>query len=259
MKPDPADIPSMEQVADGFFVRQAIDNIGWVDMGGFAVVVDALEQRELEEEVFRAIGETIGDVPVRYVFNTHTHYDHVALNGAFKRRLGSEIINRRTCKIPPEGRWYKGQRRRALLLPMPGCHTKDDCVVWVPEDRALFVGDIFGWGLISLTGHLNEKTERLLLETHQKLIDLGPAVVIPGHGPLCSVNELERWVKYFCWLRDEVARAVDTGLTDKEIKHTLAPPEDMKCWWRLVQWKHEDSVARVIKAVRGGWAARQGA
>ena len=253
MADDPAETPSIEKVAEGFYVRQAIDNTAWVDMGGFAVVVDALEQPDLEDEVFHAIDETIGQTPVRYLFNTHTHYDHVALNGAFKKRYGTEIVNARTATIPPEGLWYEGERRRALMLPMPGCHTDEDCIVWLPEDRALFVGDIFGWGLIPLTRSLNDQTAQLLLNTHQRLIDLDPAVVIPGHGPMCKVDELKRWVGYFCRLRDEARRACSEGMTDDQIAHLLAPPDDMKTWWRFLQWKHQDSVTKVIEAVRHGW------
>ncbi len=252
---DPADVPSIEKVADGFYVRQAIDNMAWIDMGGFAVVVDALEQRKLAKEVFQAIADRLGDVPVRYLFNTHTHYDHVALNRAFKKRYQTEIVNQRTTTIPAEGLWYEGERRRALMLPMPGCHTQEDCIVWLPEDRALFVGDIFGWGLVPLTRNINDETAKLLLDTHQKLIDLDPAVVIAGHGPLCGPGELKRWMEYFCELRDRARQAVSQGMDDDAIADLLAPPADMKTWWRFLQWKHEDTVTKIIKAVRRGWTS----
>ncbi len=90
---DPADVPKLLTVAEGFCVRQAIDNIAWIDLGEFGLVVDALEQPELEEEVFASIGATLGEKPVRYLINTHTHYDHVALNEAFQRRHHATVIN----------------------------------------------------------------------------------------------------------------------------------------------------------------------
>lgn len=253
MPADPTDTPKIEKVGEGFFVRVALDNIAWIDLGGYALVVDALEQPQLEKEIFEAIASTLGDLPVRYLLNTHTHGDHVALNAAFQRRFGTEIVNQRTARIPPEGRWFEGPRRRVQMLPLPGCHTREDCVVWVPHDKALCVGDIFGWGLINLSSGLDDDTARLLVDTHARMIEFGADVVIPGHGPLCTTAELRRWVEYFRWLGREVSRACAEGKSDRQILRQLSPPEDMNHWWRLLQWKHEDSLRKVLSAVRGGW------
>jgi cyclase len=251
--PTDADTPKIVTIAEGFHVRQAVDNIAWIDLGEAALVVDALEQPHLEKEVFAAIASTLGDKPIRYLLNTHTHGDHTALNAAFQRRFGTEIVNQRTASIAPEGRWFEGPRRRALMLPMPGCHTAEDCIVWVPRERALFVGDIFGWGLINLSVPLNDGSARLLVDTYGKMIAYDAAVVIPGHGPLCTTAELSRWVEYFRWLSRQVLQACSAGADDEKIMREVAPPEDMKSWWRFLDWKHEDSLTKVLRAVRRGW------
>lgn len=252
MAADPADVPKILDVADGLHVRQEIDNCAWVDLGGYAIVVDALERPECEDEVFDAIATTIGDTPVRYVLNTHTHYDHVALNPAFERRCGSEIVNARATAIPPEGRWFEGETRRAQMLHTPGCHTAEDCIVWVPEDRVLFVGDIFGWGIIPLTVNLRPDAVKLLLDTYARLIAFGAETVVPGHGPLCSTAVLRRWVDYFHWLREQVAAGIAAGKSDADIMQAVAPPDDMHTWWRFLAWKHEDSLSKVLSAARKG-------
>jgi len=251
MTTDP-DTPKIIDVAEGFRVRQEVDNIAWIDMGGFGIVLDALERPELKDEVFPAIRQTLGETPLRYVLNTHTHYDHVALNAAFQREFGAEIINQNTHPVGPEGRWFEGTKRRLQWLHMPGCHTPEDCVAWVPEDRALFVGDIFGWGLIPLTRSLRADTARLLLDTCQRLIDFDPAVMIPGHGPLGTKRTLERYVEYFHWLRQQCAAGVAAGKSDADVLAGIAPPEDMRDWWRFLTWKHEDSAAKMLRAVRRG-------
>ncbi len=253
MPADPADTPKLVKVGEAFYVRQAVDNMGWLDLGEYALAVDALEQPQLEKEVFEAIASTLGDKQVRYLLNTHTHGDHTALNGAFRRRFGTEIVNQRTSAIPEEGRWFEGPRRRALMLPLPGCHTREDCVVWVPDEKALFVGDIFGWGLINLSTELNDQSARLLVDTYARMVDFGPEVVIPGHGPLCTAAELKRWVEYFRWLGREVSRARAEGKPDGRIMQEIAPPRDMEGWWRFLEWKHEDSLSKVLRAVRRGW------
>ena len=255
MKNDPALTPRVAKIAEGLFVRLAVDNIAWIDLGDGLLVVDALEQPELEGEVFAAIARTAGggsgEKGVRFVLNTHGHYDHVALNEAFRRRWGAEVVCQPAAKLPKEGRWFAGPRRKVLMQPMGGCHTEEDCIVWSPQDRVLFAGDIFGWGLVPSTG-LDDRTACLLVETYRKLIALGPSVVIPGHGPLCGSAELARWVEYFRGLIEKALRASAAGSSDAQVRNLLAPPEDMKSWWRFLDWKHEDSVTRVMSAVRSG-------
>ena len=252
MAADPAETPTIVTVADGFHVRQAVDNIAWIDMGDHALAVDALEEPHLADEVFQAIESTIGGKPVRYLLNTLTHYDHVALNAAFRRRYGTEVINQAATRIGPEGRWFAGPRRRLLMLPMPGCHTNEDCVIWAADDKVLFVGDLFGWGLIPLSVTLTDETARRLLDTYGRLIDYDARVVIPGHGPLCTTAELRRWVTYFTSLRQEVSRACAAGKSDADIRRQVAAPADMADWWRFLLWKHADSLDKILQGVRGG-------
>ena len=249
MSDEAADKAKIVTVSEGFFVRQAVDNIAWIDLGEYAIVVDALEHRELEAEVFEAISSTLGDKPIRYVLNTHTHYDHTALNEAFQRRYDAEIVNQRTSPIQPEGRWFEGSQRRALILPVGGTHTAEDCVIWVPQDRVLFTGDIFGWGLIPVM-NLKDQKVRLLLETYGRLIEFDAAVVVPGHGPLCATGELKRWVEYFDWLYQEVRQACERGKSDQQIMRETPSPADMKTWWRFEQWKYRDGLDKVLRAVR---------
>ena len=245
-----SDIAKIITVADGFCVRQAVDNMAWIDMGEWALAVDALEQPELEQEVFQAIGKTLGRKPIRYLLNTHTHQDHVALNDAFRRR-GAEIVNAKIVKIPEDGRRFDGGRRSALMLPMGGCHTVEDCVIHLPSERALFVGDLFGWGLIPC-GRLDDTMAHRLLATYERMIEFGAAVVIPGHGPLCTTAELMRWTEYFGWLLEEVTQRCRRSTDDDEVAAGIPPPDDMAEWWRFLDWKHADSVDKVIQAVRSG-------
>ncbi len=248
----PPETPKLIRLAERFHVRQEIDNMAWIDMGGWAVVVDALEHRSKRDEVFAAIGETLGDVPVRYVLNTHTHHDHVALNKAFEKQYSAEVLNMRTTDIPPDGKRLEGEKRNLLMIPMNGCHTSDDCVVWFPDDRALFTGDLFGWGLIPITGRLREATLRRLMDYYDMMIELDPTVVIPGHGPLCSKAHLQRFTQYADRLISSVNSRMQNGKSKDRILEKISVPNDMPDWWRLDQWKHHHNVETVISAMRGG-------
>ena len=250
MENDPAERTQVIQASDGVYVRQAVDNMGWVDLGGEAVVVDALEQPHLEPEVFDAIAETLGDTPVRRVLNTHTHYDHVALNEAFERRCGAEIVNLSNTEIPEDGLCFEGRTRRVRMIPMAGLHTAEDCLVWAPEAKVLFVGDLFGWGLIPLTRALTDDSARNLAAAYDRMAAFEAETVVPGHGPVCSTAELRQWTAYFRRLIADVRDAVAAGRSDAQIMAETAPPEDMRRWWRFADWKHEDSLRKVLRAVR---------
>jgi glyoxylase-like metal-dependent hydrolase (beta-lactamase superfamily II) len=245
---DPAETPEVKQIAEGFYVRQAVDNMAWVDLGGEAVVIDTLEHAFLEDEIISSITDTLGHVPVRWIFNTHTHFDHVALNNAIRRRWVAEVVNRNTTNIPDEGTWFEGSNRKVLMQPIRSGHSDSDCIFWFPEDRVLFTGDVFGWGMIPLTRGLNQNTARQLMMAYEHLISFDAEVVVPGHGVLCSTAELRRFVDFFNDLVEEVRRQVEKGV---EII-SVSPPEDMLHWWRFVQWKHENSFERIVKAVRAG-------
>jgi len=250
---DDPERPKLVEPAPGVFVRQEVDNIGWTDTGEGLVVVDALERPELEGEVLDLLAATAPGRPVRWVVNTHTHYDHIALNAAFERRYGAEIVNLRTRRIPAAGWRVPGARRAVEVIPMPGCHTAEDCIVWLPDDRVLFVGDIFGWGLIPWDAPLSREKLDHILATYDALIRLGPEHVAPGHGPLCSVRELQRWMEYVRWVVEDVKSLVERGISPSDITADLVPPpEDMHGWWRFLQWKHEDTLKKIAHAVRRG-------
>ncbi|MFP4056628.1 MAG: MBL fold metallo-hydrolase [Candidatus Brocadiia bacterium] len=239
-------------VADGVYVRQAVDNMTWTDLGDYAIAVDALEQPELESEVFQAIQSTLGDRPVRYLLNTHTHGDHTALNPAFQRRYGSQVVNQRAADIAPEGRWFEGARRRVQMLPMPGVHSGEDCIVWVPDARVLCSGDLFGWGMIPLVGGLTDEVAEDLMDAYSRMLELEPRAVVPGHGPLASARELKRFVDYFRWLCEAV-RGAAAGASERELQKAVPPPDDMRDWWRFASAKHPRNVGIVARAVGRGF------
>jgi cyclase len=248
-----AETPKLIEVADGLWVRQEIDNLTWMDLGGAGLVIDALEKVELRDEVVGEIRRTLGDTPVKYLFNTHLHYDHVALNDAFVAEFGCEVLNVQTRSIGPEGLELVGESRRAQILPAPGCHTDEDCVLWLESLRVLAVGDIFGWGCLPLLENLRQEGLDRLVETYQWLLDFQPEVVIPGHGPLCGAAELRRFIQYLQELIEAVRMLADEGRTDEQIHHACPPPDDMRHWWRFLRWKHDDTISKVLKGVRRGW------
>lgn len=241
-------------ISSSVWVRQAIDNMGWVNLGGDLAVIDTLEEAHLRDEVFAAIEQSTGGCPVRWVLNTHCHVDHIALNKAFKKRWNAQIISHKNGEVPTHGIRRIGDTTQALqMIHLPGCHTPEDCVIWIPQSKTLFTGDLFGWGLVPYNGNLRPGQGELIRDTYSTLISYEAKTVVPGHGPICSNQELERWLAYFNQLCVTVKSVFHRHISLKETLAEIPPPEDMLSWWRFAAWKHGDSVKKVLKAVRKGW------
>ncbi|WP_028446269.1 MBL fold metallo-hydrolase [Chitinimonas koreensis] len=103
-------------------------------------------------------------------------------------------------------------------------HTAGDLVVFLPRERILAAGDLVVWPIPLIgTGqsHVADWGDTL-----ERLLALGPAVVMPGHGPLLRDDGYIRQVQALMrsasgQVRDALAR----GETAKEIRRavTLAP------------------------------------
>lgn len=248
-----AEKPRLLEAGPGCWVRQEIDNIGWLDLGGTVVVVDALEQPAMEDEILALIAETTGGGRVGTVINTHSHGDHTALNEAFRRRHGATILSARGGTFPAAGMTLAGSARSVHVAHLPGCHTAEDLIVWEPAARVLFVGDIFGWGLIPWDRPLDREKLEAIVAAYTRLIAMDPQVVVPGHGPLCGQGELRRWIDYVRGLEAAIKDLHREGLTRRDLPlHRIAPPEDMRGWWRFLKWKHADSVNKIAQAVVRG-------
>lgn len=241
-------------ISSSVWVRQAIDNMGWIDLGGELAVVDTLEEPHLRDDVFAAIDRTTGGRPVKWVLNTHCHVDHIALNKAFKKRWNAQIISHKNGEVPTHGVRQIGDGSRPVeMIHLPGCHTPEDCVVWDAQSKTLFAGDLFGWGLVPYNGNLRPGQGQLIQETYEALISYQAETVVPGHGPICSNRELERWLVYFNELCAEVKQVFRSHMSLSDTLAAIPPPDDMLDWWRFAAWKHADSVKKVFKAVRKGW------
>jgi glyoxylase-like metal-dependent hydrolase (beta-lactamase superfamily II) len=95
------------------------------------------------------------------------------------------------------------------LLYVGPAHTPGDVVVWVPEQGVLFTGDVLfhectpiGW----------EGTYENWIGALARLEALEPAVVVPGHGPLATVDGLRGMREYLEYVYAEARGCFDAGL-----------------------------------------------
>jgi glyoxylase-like metal-dependent hydrolase (beta-lactamase superfamily II) len=101
----------------------------------------------------------------------------------------------------------------AHLIYVGPCHQVGDTIVHVPKERVVFAGDVLfrqctpmGW-----TGTYDQWFTCL-----DRLLELDPEVIVPGHGPLCGIEGVSEMRAYLEYVRDESRRHFDAGLTSLE-------------------------------------------
>ncbi len=225
--------PALREIADGVhaYVQPpggwCLNNAGVITSGGRCLLVDTVAT-ERRARRLRAEVERIAPGGPEAVVNTHFHGDHVFGNSQF---AGATIIAHEgtrsdmaeaglgLCQLWPGVEWgdvpltlpdltfsdaltlHVGELRVELLHLGPA-HTANDTVVWVPQRRVLFTGDVAWSGVTPyvLMGSIEGSLAAL-----KRMRDLGPAVVVAGHGQVGGPEVLERTEAYLLALR-EVAR-----------------------------------------------------
>jgi glyoxylase-like metal-dependent hydrolase (beta-lactamase superfamily II) len=98
----------------------------------------------------------------------------------------------------------------AELVYVGPAHTGGDVIVHLPRERVVFTGDVLfrlctpiGWD-----GTFDRWTAAL-----DEIVALDPAVVVPGHGPLCGVEGPREMRAYLEYVRAEARRFFDAGVS----------------------------------------------
>ncbi|MCW2339101.1 glyoxylase-like metal-dependent hydrolase (beta-lactamase superfamily II) [Sphingobium sp. B2D3A] len=96
------------------------------------------------------------------------------------------------------------------LIDLGPAHTDSDTIVWVPQDRVVFTGDLlFNEGHpIMWAGPVEN-----WIAACQYIVDLDPQVVVPGHGPITDTQAVRNIKAYFEYVRDESRKRFEAGLS----------------------------------------------
>ena len=189
-----------------------ISNAGFVVTPDGVVVIDALGSPELARRLIVQIRK-VTPKPINTVIVTHYHADHVYGLQVFKdagahivaQESSGEYLNSDTARLRLEASrqelfpWVdentrllppdepiKGAKKLVVggvdfeLIPVGPSHTPDDLVVWLPQSRVLFAGDLVFRNRIPFVGQADS---RQWIESLNTLLKFPAKVMVPGHGP----------------------------------------------------------------------------
>jgi cyclase len=175
------------------------------------VVIDTTS-READIRNFLAAVDVI-PADVCLVLITHSHSDHTSGIPLFdcpilshkltRQRIMKRGTERAQKQIPTEvfedraDLQVGGVRLEFIHV---GGHTPGSSVVWLPESKILFVGDLI---FSDIYPFLDVANVPALMEALGWLQTFDALVVVPGHGPICGMEEVTRQLDYLqtSWVR----------------------------------------------------------
>lgn len=99
-----------------------------------------------------------------------------------------------------------------------GGHTPATSIVWLENENICFVGDTIWTDQHPYMAQANSKEWMDALTLIQKL---NPNIIVPGHGNLCTVKDIEQLASYIGKMRDGINRCLDEDMDKTETKKAL--------------------------------------
>ncbi|MDV3002022.1 MAG: Hydroxyacylglutathione hydrolase [Chroococcopsis gigantea SAG 12.99] len=215
---------SLEKVKDGVYAlisstdfppkdmkKIAICNGGIVISDKGVLVIDPFQSKELGGLLLSTVA-TLTDQPVRYVVNTHYHFDHTGGNPAIPvetpiigRGQIKEFMLQKNRQLDPnpqtpriivngETNLWLGDRK-IILQEVEGHSGGTDLILYVPDADVVFAGDILFNQRIPYVSDGNIKQWQNSLD---KLItNYASAKMVPGHGPITDISGVKSLKAYF--------------------------------------------------------------
>jgi glyoxylase-like metal-dependent hydrolase (beta-lactamase superfamily II) len=150
--------------------------------------------------------------------------DQLGAAGEFFRRIFGafqfEGIELRRPNRTFEGEMVQHVGDKAVhLIEVGPAHTRGDVLVHVPDDGVVFTGDIL---FIDGTPIMWEGPVENWIRACDRIIEMKPRVIVPGHGPLTDVDGVRAVQSYLGYVRDEARKRYDAGLSAPDAARDIA-------------------------------------
>src|SRR2546428_7946062 len=200
----------------------------------------------------------LGGAPVKFVINTHWHFDHTDNNGAL-RAGGATLVAHENTRLrmtqrhhlavleldfPPspaaalpqqvfkDGYKLEANGERLAVTHVPPAHTDTDVIVRFEQANVLHGGDTFFNGRYpSIDGSTGGRVDGMIAAA-DRLLSLADShtKIVPGHGPLGTKADLARYRDIVSKAAERVRKLKASGKSVEEV--TAAKPfADLDADW----------------------------
>ena len=219
---------TVEELADGVYgliastdfppaepATTAICNASIVIGSDGVLVVDPFHNDALATLLYETVA-TLTEQPIRYVVNSHYHFDHTGGNpagdalgyatlgrGPIRELMLTRNVDSDPNPTPPDvivngpGELWLGDRA-VQLVEFEGHTGGTDLVVYVPDADVLIMGDLLFTQRLPYAADGNLRVWQATLE--QLATAYATATLIPGHGPISDRADFDRLRGYLAYL-----------------------------------------------------------
>jgi glyoxylase-like metal-dependent hydrolase (beta-lactamase superfamily II) len=235
----------------GFAAEQAVE----FELDGVFLIDDQfapLTPRILEEV------RKLSEKPVRFVVNTHWHGDHtggnenlgeagaiIVVHANVRKRMSekqfTEAFNR-TVEPSPKGALpvvtfdqsvsFHWNDETIEVVHVQPAHTDGDAVVYFENANVVHAGDVFFNGTYPFIDTSSGGNLEGLIRGVERILERcdGKTRIIPGHGPLATRADLERYHRMLTSVRDRIDPMLRAGKSRDEVI-AAKPTADLDADW----------------------------
>ncbi|MBI1825635.1 MAG: MBL fold metallo-hydrolase [Planctomycetes bacterium] len=202
----------------------------------------------------RAALKGLGSDKPRFILNTHWHPDHTGGNPSFGKD-GVIIAHENVRKRLMEKQKILGQAFNPLakeglpvitfaesvtihfndedirVIHFPHGHTDGDSVIFFTKSNVVHMGDDMFAGMFPFVDVDNGGSVQGMADNVAKILSQIPpdAKIIPGHGPVSTVDDLKEFQKMLAESVDVVKSRIKAGKTLEQVK-SEGMPDAWKSW-----------------------------
>ena len=184
----------------------------------------------LEDETTRIIAskaaaEDMGSRPPEVMARWAREWPTMGLAGKFWQEVIGAHFDFEGIRLVPPNETFSGEMtvrvgaKEARLVELGPAHTRGDVVVYVPQDRVLYTGDLLFNGAHPAiwAGPVSR-----WIAACDRMLAWDIDVVVPGHGPLTDKSGLREQRDYLAYMLAETRRFYDQGVGFEEAAERLS-------------------------------------
>lgn len=226
-----------------FASSETSSHMSFIELETFLVMVDTGMNPENTMKMRKFAEKQIGK-EFKYLLITHHHGDHTFGTKSFSdidivaSRSTVEILEEKVKgdyqdkeivlpNIIFEGEYKIKDGFREIRFIETHGHTQGSSFVYLPDERVILTGDLLFADMFPFAGDPSVNPY-LWVEAFQKMIDLEPNLIIPGHGPISSVKELIKGQALIKEMLEYIEEKVEQGFSFTEILVAKDKPDFCK-------------------------------